>query len=159
LEAVAAAAARLGEPDGAARLWGAAAALRDVLGAPIPPPDRPAREEVLAGVRASLGEERFAAAWAAGRALPLAQAIAEAVEVSSASQPAGVSAAAARHGLTEREVEVLRLLVQHQTDREIAEALFLSPRTVGWHVTHILTKLGADSRRTAATVAVRDGLV
>jgi non-specific serine/threonine protein kinase len=159
LEAVAAAAVRLGEPDRAARLWGTAAALRDVLGAPVPPPDRARHDEVLASVRASLGEERFAAIWAAGRALPLAQAIAEAVEVASASQPAGVSAAAARLGLTEREVEVLRLLVQHQTDREIADALFLSPRTVGWHVTHILTKLGVESRRAAATVALRDGLI
>jgi DNA-binding CsgD family transcriptional regulator len=56
-------------------------------------------------------------------------------------------------------VEVLRLLAEHHTDREIAEALFLSPRTVGWHVAHLLAKLGVASRRAAAAVAVRDGLV
>jgi len=59
-------------------------------------------------------------------------------------------------GLTEREVEVLRLLAQRQTDKEIAEALFLGPRTVQSHVAHILNKLGVANRREAATRA--DGL-
>jgi DNA-binding NarL/FixJ family response regulator len=40
-------------------------------------------------------------------------------------------------GLTGRELDVLRLLAQHQTDKEIAAALFLSPRTVGGHVVSI----------------------
>jgi DNA-binding CsgD family transcriptional regulator len=59
-------------------------------------------------------------------------------------------------GLTEREVEVLRLLARRQTDKEIAEVLFLGPRTVQSHVAHILNKLGVANRREAATRA--DGL-
>ena len=62
-------------------------------------------------------------------------------------------------GLTPREIEVLKLLVEGLSDREIAESLFLSPRTVGWHVNHVLTKLDAPSRTAAATAAVRRGLV
>ena len=63
------------------------------------------------------------------------------------------------HGLTPREVEVLQLVAQRWTDKEIAQALFLSPRTVTTHVTSILNKLGVASRREAGTVAMRDGLV
>jgi DNA-binding NarL/FixJ family response regulator len=60
--------------------------------------------------------------------------------------------------LTPREVEVLRLLVEGRSNPEIAEALFISLRTVTTHVTNILAKLGAQSRTEAATYAVRRGL-
>jgi DNA-binding CsgD family transcriptional regulator len=62
-------------------------------------------------------------------------------------------------GLTEREVEVLRLLGRRQTDKEIAEALFLGPRTVQSHVAHILNKLGVANRREAASRADHLGLL
>jgi DNA-binding CsgD family transcriptional regulator len=62
-------------------------------------------------------------------------------------------------GLTPREVEVLRLLAQHRTDKEIAEELFVGPRTVQTHVANILNKLGVDNRRAAAAEAARVGLV
>jgi DNA-binding CsgD family transcriptional regulator len=62
-------------------------------------------------------------------------------------------------GLTHREVQVVRLLAQRQTDKEIAEALFLGPRTVQSHVSHILNKLGVANRREAATAADRLGLL
>src|SRR6266508_198022 len=62
-------------------------------------------------------------------------------------------------GLTQREVDVLRLLARHQTDKEIAEALFVGPRTVQTHVANILNKLGVENRRAAAAEAARLGLV
>jgi DNA-binding NarL/FixJ family response regulator len=70
-------------------------------------------------------------------------------------------AAKSKHpsGLTHREVEVLRLLAQGKTDREIAEELFISHHTVMRHVSHILSKLDVDSRSAAAVSAVRLGLV
>jgi ATP/maltotriose-dependent transcriptional regulator MalT len=61
-------------------------------------------------------------------------------------------------GLTGREVEVLRLIAQGMTDREIAEVLFISHHTVMRHVSHILQKLDVDSRSAAAATAVRLGL-
>jgi DNA-binding CsgD family transcriptional regulator len=62
-------------------------------------------------------------------------------------------------GLTQREVEVLRLIARRQTDKEIAEALFLGPRTVQSHVAHILNKLDVANRREAAAQAESLGLV
>ena len=61
--------------------------------------------------------------------------------------------------LTDRQVEVLRLLIAGRSDREIAAALFLSRRTVQDHVSHLLAKLGVANRTEAAAVAVRDRLV
>jgi len=62
-------------------------------------------------------------------------------------------------GLSSREVEVLRLLATGQTNREIADALFLSERTVHVHVTHIYTKIGADNRAGATAFAYQHSLI
>jgi DNA-binding CsgD family transcriptional regulator len=60
--------------------------------------------------------------------------------------------------LTDREVEILGLLAQRRTDREIAGELFISPKTAGFHVSNILGKLGVANRREAAALALREGL-
>lgn len=62
-------------------------------------------------------------------------------------------------GLTQREVEVLQLICAGRTDREIAEKLFISFRTVGNHVRNILNKTGAANRTEAASYANQRGLV
>jgi DNA-binding CsgD family transcriptional regulator len=61
-------------------------------------------------------------------------------------------------GLTPRELEVLRLLVEGRSNRQIAEQLFISGKTASVHVTNILTKLGVHSRLEAAAMARRLGL-
>jgi DNA-binding NarL/FixJ family response regulator len=61
-------------------------------------------------------------------------------------------------GLTPREVEVLRLLVEGRSNRQIAEQLFISGKTASVHVTNILAKLGVHSRLEAAATARRLGL-
>jgi DNA-binding NarL/FixJ family response regulator len=61
--------------------------------------------------------------------------------------------------LTDRELEVLRLLAEGLHQKEIADSLVLSPRTVGRHIEHILAKLGVHSRAQAVASAFRDGLL
>ncbi len=61
-------------------------------------------------------------------------------------------------GLSTREVEVLRLLTTGKSNREIADALFVSPGTVSVHVNHILTKTNTANRTEAAAFALRHGL-
>ena len=61
--------------------------------------------------------------------------------------------------LTEREAQVLRLLAQGQSNKEIAQTLQIVEDTVKTHVKHILSKLGVQSRTQAALCAIRLGLV
>ena len=62
-------------------------------------------------------------------------------------------------GLSPREIEVLRLVADGRSNGEIAEALFISRKTAGVHVTHILDKLGVANRVEAAMAAGRLGLL
>ncbi len=61
--------------------------------------------------------------------------------------------------LTEREMDVLKLLVEGKNNTEIGESLFLSPNTIKTHVRGIMNKLVVDDRVQAAVVALRAGLV
>jgi len=61
--------------------------------------------------------------------------------------------------LTEREVAVLKKVAQGYTNREIADLLSISDRTVSTHVSHILSKMEVDNRVQAAMKAVNDGLI
>jgi DNA-binding NarL/FixJ family response regulator len=62
-------------------------------------------------------------------------------------------------GLTEREVQVLRLVARGWTNREIADALVLSEHTVRRHLQNVFGRLGVSSRAAAATFAVQHDLV
>jgi NarL family two-component system response regulator LiaR len=61
--------------------------------------------------------------------------------------------------LTEREMDVLRLLAQGHSNKEIAQNLSIGEQTVKTHVSHILDKLGVPSRTQAALYAMRIGLI
>ena len=61
--------------------------------------------------------------------------------------------------LTRRELDVLRLVAEGQTDREVAEALVISPRTVNRHLSNIFVKLDVPGRAAAVAYAIRQGLV
>lgn len=146
------------KPDHAARLLGVAAAIRGEDGWPRDPVEVPAWEHAAGTARAALGEPGFEAAWDAGRQLSWEDVLAEddaaIAEFSAASSPNPDTT----HGLSPREVEVLRLLVDGRSNRVIGETLFLSERTIENHVMHILDKLGLETRTAAATYAVRHGL-
>jgi HD-GYP domain-containing protein (c-di-GMP phosphodiesterase class II) len=62
-------------------------------------------------------------------------------------------------GLTDRELEVLRLLVQGLTNKEIATTLDISTKTAGHHVQHVLEKLGVTTRAAATMIAMKAGIV
>ncbi|QKG27217.1 helix-turn-helix transcriptional regulator [Actinomadura verrucosospora] len=91
-------------------------------------------------------------------ARPLAEEIAllaRAAHIDLATGPASDASPAERLGLTGREREVLRLIAEGHSNRQIAETLFISPKTASVHVSRILAKLGAATRGEAAATAHR----
>jgi DNA-binding NarL/FixJ family response regulator len=73
--------------------------------------------------------------------------------------PARLAGGETTRKLTRRELEVLSLLVEGLNQPEIAEKLFISPKTVGKHIEHILAKLGVHNRAQAVALAVRAELI
>jgi len=155
-----------GEPELAAEQMGRAVELHRELRIPAE------RVQILhrAGVAlAAAGQresaiERQAEAYRLARQLaarPLAGRAAAAIEAlgESAEQRLGRAAADGESPLTRREQEVIRLVAEGKTNREIAAELFLSPRTVDMHVRNILGKLDCRSRAEASVKAGEAGLL
>jgi predicted ATPase/DNA-binding CsgD family transcriptional regulator len=145
------------------RLLGAVERTAETIGYRIEPPELVRQQHALDAARSMVGDTAFAAAWEDGQRLTVDDAIAGASEFLTAlREPAAVDARPLKsvpYGLTPRELDVLRHLIDGRSDRQIGLALCISHRTVMSHVEHILTKLDVDSRTAAATQAVRLGLV
>ncbi len=147
------------EPGTAASLLSAAGELRQSLGTPVPPAERPAVAAARAAAERALEPVLFAKSWATGETMSLSDAVELALQRGDASPaPALASADGPGAGLTERELAVLRLISQGLTNREIGGRLFISPGTAGVHVSNILRKLGVTSRVQAAGIAREMGL-
>jgi DNA-binding NarL/FixJ family response regulator len=120
-----------------------------------------------------LGDAAFAAAVAVGRRLPPADAVAEALALADdlaagtgTDSTASASSPTAEPGsrvapivLSPREREVLRLVADGLSDREIAEALFVGAGTVRTHLANAFGKLGVGSRTAAVAAARRRGIL
>lgn len=163
LEEIALLALAQGQAELAARLFGTAAVLWEDIGAAIIPYfDYDAHERAIVSVRTQLGEASFAARWAEGRAMTIAQAMAEAEQITSIEPSLSVDAISPPvypAGLSAREVEVLRLLAMGLSNPEIAAQLVLSTRTVDAHLRSIYNKLDVTSRSAATRVALEYKLV
>jgi non-specific serine/threonine protein kinase len=155
-------AAVAGRHVSAARVLGAHDALRahaDMYGTPL---ERADHDQFVTTLQAAMTEDMYSTAWSAGYAMALDEGIGEArdvlAQVLTPTPEIGARPIPAPHGLSPRELEVLGLMVEGKSDREIADDLFISHHTVSRHVSNILGKLGVPSRAAAAAVAVRDGL-
>jgi predicted ATPase/DNA-binding CsgD family transcriptional regulator len=158
LEGLASMAAAEGSIARAARLWGAEEALLEKIEAAVYTyvPDRSVHRSRVAAARSQLDEEAFEAAWAEGRAMKPEQVIEYALDHSKTPETALETYPA---GLSAREVEVLRLVARGMTNAEVAKELFISPRTVSWHLGSIYRKLGFSSRTEATRFAVKHSLL
>jgi predicted ATPase/DNA-binding CsgD family transcriptional regulator len=160
LEGLASIAGAEGRIVRAARLWGAAEALLEEIevGVHTYVPDRSLHQSLVAAARARLDEEAFEAAWAEGRTMTPEQAIEYALEQEASPEPAATPQTYPAD-LSAREAEVLRLVATGLTNAEVAKELFLSSRTVDWHLSSIYRKLGIHSRAEATRFASEHGLL
>ncbi|GAA0826374.1 AAA family ATPase [Streptosporangium amethystogenes subsp. fukuiense] len=147
---------------GVARDHDAAAAAWERLGRPLPQ----ARSLLHAGRAAAGAGDRDGAADRLRAAHPIAVAISArplAGEISSLARRVGISltdrTGSEEQLLTPRELEVLRLVAQGRSNREVAAELFISAKTVSVHVSNILGKLGVSSRGEATAAAHRLALI
>ena len=148
LEILAGIAAEQESFEAAARLFGAAQAARDATGYGWSVAERDAD---LGALRTSMEPAAFQRAWDEGRTLTLADAVAYARRRRGERRRPATGWAA----LTPAETQVVRLVKQGLTNPEIAERLFISPRTVQAHLTHVFAKLGISSRSALAAEAAR----
>jgi DNA-binding CsgD family transcriptional regulator/tetratricopeptide (TPR) repeat protein len=145
-----------GEPGRAVRLGAAAAALSESYGMPLIPLAEALLTEGLEMARQALDAGDYAAAWAEGRAMSIADALAEAMTIELRDPDAHVEGVFGR--LTEAEVHVLRLLAAGSTTKEIAGELVVAVSTVDRHITPIYEKLGVRNRAAATAMATQHGL-
>jgi DNA-binding NarL/FixJ family response regulator len=148
----------------AARLWGAAEALREAIGAPMYPVYRASYKQAVVRACIQAGEQAFRTSWAEGRSMTPEQALATQEPFTEQAAPIPRYSALpppppAPVGLTRREREVLRLLTEGLTNPQIAERLVISLPTVSTHVTSIFNKLQVNSRSAATRYAVEHHLV
>jgi DNA-binding CsgD family transcriptional regulator len=159
-----------GQVDGerAAQLYGAAAAVRASTQAVLAPHEAADREHKKGTLRKNLGAAAFERGWAAGQRMLPEEAIDLALALlrDAGLSPAGGTSETTKPGasgpqspLSPREHEVLRLVAEGLTSKEIGERLFLSHRTVDHHLTAIYNKLGVDNRAQAVAVATREGML
>ena len=149
LEGLAWLAGSSGRPERAARLLGASAALFSQLGLmPILPYWELHHSACEEAVRAGLGEPRYRSCWQDGHALSRDQVVALALESAPPvdQQPPTATAAYGADELSAREMEVATLVASGLSNPAVAAELFVSVATVKTHVSHILAKLGLDSR-------------
>jgi non-specific serine/threonine protein kinase len=155
----AALAAIWGQDERAWRLAAAAAALLEADGVLLAAPEEGWVEQQLAPIRQRLPERALAALWAEGQALSLDAAVALAQAVDPAPPPAAVAPPVALPtvALSRRERQVAELVARGLTNRQVADELFLSDRTIDSHVANILGKLSLGNRVQLAAWVVASG--
>ncbi|HEU0003479.1 MAG TPA: LuxR C-terminal-related transcriptional regulator [Ktedonobacteraceae bacterium] len=161
LEGLADVSAIRGRYERAACLRGTAEVLREAVHIPIPLIDRASFECSLDCIRAHLGEHTFTTLRSLGRTMTPEQVLALQDEEIALSSSSATTTPLPDYpaGLTEREVQVLRLVARGLTNREIAEELGLSKKTIAHHMTHIFNRTTSENRSAAVAFAFRHGLI
>jgi len=183
VDAIAEVAMLVGEPERAVQLLGATAEMRHQDRIAVMARSSRWLEALMARLRQQLGNKAYEEQVEHGRRFGFEKAVEEALAFAQhviatpdlhqvradqgtgaeVESPSGGAAPASAEGrdfnLTPRERQVLTLLARGYSDKAIAEALFISPRTAMTHVANILGKLGVNRRGAASTVAIRHGLI
>jgi predicted ATPase/DNA-binding CsgD family transcriptional regulator len=146
LETLAWMAAEVGQHERAAHLLGAAERVRDETSQTLIELFRTQHQRSESAARNGLGTKSYDAAFARGRAMTLGEGVAFALGAGQRPESAPAVKPERRPALTDRQLEIARLISTDLSNRQIADRLFLSERTIETHVTNMLNKLGLNSR-------------
>ena len=176
-EAFASLAALTERGEEACQLVWASAALREVNQIPLSPAERAQLARRVESISGPVGERAPSVSTVTGQAIPVDEAVALARSIGQAAEyafsdtghpsrvtpdhdqlPPSACKAGNPDGLTARELEVLRLVAAGHSNREIADVLVLSLRTIERHINNLYAKIGARGKADATAYAFRHGL-
>jgi len=142
-----------GRFDRAAIWLGIGRHVHDQLGGHRGPERNACLDRVARDARSSLGEQAFTQTWQVGYEMSLDETLSMAAQVKAPERPSALPDVAVEWGMTRRELDVLCLVAEGRTDQEVANAHFISRRTVTTHVSRLLAKLDVRTRRQAVARA------
>ena len=152
-----------GKAELSARILGAVEIARTANNLPLQHHESADHQAIVDGATRALGEDRYIASVAKGRWASLDDLTAEVVQSATervndivSRKPSAPDGFGDHYGLTDREEEVFHLLTRRLSDKEIAEELCISARTVNRHVSNVLAKLNVRTRREAAQMGDRE---
>ena len=175
LHAAAALAGSQGRPARSARLWGAAASLRETIGVSLSPVELYVYGPYIDAARTNLAQAAWEEAWAEGKAMTVEEGVGYALEAPEREEERPARRHGPRHGsrrgtiireeppgepdvLTPRQREIARLVARGMTNRQIASELSISTNTVANHVAQTIRRLGLSSRSLIAVWVAERGL-
>jgi predicted ATPase/DNA-binding NarL/FixJ family response regulator len=146
------------------RVFGAVDHWGEILSLLRTPCEKTVYHQITEGVRSRMGAEPYLSAWNEGQSLLVERVIQEAIELLEPSSQPGLIVRRPPEGegipivLSKREKQVIGLVAEGLTNEEIGERLFITERTVRFHITSIFNKLGADNRAQAVAIASQLGM-
>ena len=157
--------AKLQDLEKLAWILGAVDHWREIFSLPRTPREKLVYSQVIESLRRRLGEALYLRAWQEGQSIHVGKVIEDAIELlergyqSDSRKEQAPEEDQITIALSKRERQIIELVAEGLSNQHIGERLFITERTVRFHITSILNKLGAENRTQAVAIANRLGIL